>query len=208
MPPKSKKDPAKPKGVVSAYAWFVKDRQGSVEVPLPKDGNKKAILAERSKVLSVMWKDMDDEDKTEYYAKAAIDKKRHDKEMTVYKAQQVADGEPKKGKKPKDKTKPKKNLTAFFFFSNKVRPTLKKEHPDLKVGPLAKLLGQQWGRMDEKDRAPFMRDAMKDKERYEFEMDLWRKGQFSREGDHVREIEEVEEEEDDEDEEDYSDAED
>ena len=108
MPPR-KKDPAKPKGVVSAYAWFVKDKQGSVEVPLPKDGNKKAILAERSKILSVMWKKLADEDKTEYFDKAAADKKRHEEEMAIYK-QQATDGDTKRSRKPKDTTKPKKNL--------------------------------------------------------------------------------------------------
>lgn len=96
--------------------------------------------------------------------------------------------------------------TAFFFFSNKRRPKLKKEHPDLKVGPLAKLLGQEWSEMSDKEKKPFAEQATKDKERYEFEMDLWRKGKFSRE-DPSKE-EDDEEEDDDEDEEDYSDAED
>ena len=79
------------------------------------------------------------------------------------------------------------------------------EHPDHKVGPLAKLLGQEWSEMNEKEKAPFVEQAKEDKERYEFEMDLWRKGKFSRE-DPSKELDEEEEE--DEDEEDYSDAED
>lgn len=107
MPAKGAKKPAgKPKGVVSAYAFFVKEKQATVKVDDTED--KKMLLAKRSKILSAMWKELDDDEKLPYQAKSEADKKRHKKEMDAYLVSNPQ--EKKKKKKEKDTTKPKKNL--------------------------------------------------------------------------------------------------
>ncbi len=110
MPPRkskgavSRKASGQPKKAASAYAFFVQDNQASVKVDLG-DG-KKGLLGQKSKALSGMWREMDEEDKEPYAAKAATDKERYKRDMEAY----VASHPEAKTKKVKDTTKPKKNL--------------------------------------------------------------------------------------------------
>ena len=50
-----------------------------------------------------------------------------------------------------------------MFFSNVTRPEVVAENPDLKIGPVAKILGARWNSMGEVDRAPYQKMADDDK---------------------------------------------
>ena len=94
---------------------------------------------------------------------AARDKIRYQKEMEHYVPPPGEKG--RKRKKDKDPNKPKRNLSAFFFFCNEKRPEVVKVHPEFKVGDVAKALGKQWEQCT--DREKYEKLAAKDKERYE-----------------------------------------
>ena len=94
--------------------------------------------------------------------------------------------------------------TAFFFFSNKNRSLIKADNPEKSVGDISKVLGERWREMKPAEKAPFNEEARRDRERYDYELDLWKKGKFNRE-EEERAKASTEEEDDDED---YSDAED
>lgn len=102
--PKSKaaKDPNKPKGRTSAYAFFVQERRDYYR----KTGQAVDFTL-FSKECAEKWKKVD---KDVYQQKAEADKKRYDNEMAEY--QPPVDTPGKKGKKRKsqDKTKPKRAL--------------------------------------------------------------------------------------------------
>lgn len=66
------------------------------------------------------------------------------------------------------------------------------------------MLGSRWGDMEEEEKEPFVQEAQRDKERYDQEMELWRKGEFNREDEQAKDTTEEEEDDDD----NYSDAED
>jgi len=75
--------------------------------------------------------------------------------------------------------------SAFFFFSGEKRATVKEGLEKVKsgsgtVGNVAKKLGEMWSKLD--DKSSYNDMARQDKERYEQELELWRKGEFSREG--------------------------
>ena len=85
----------------------------------------------------------------------------------------------KKAKAKKDPNAPKKNLTAFFFFSNskraEVTAELKAANPDMKgVAEVGRKLGELWKAMSDADKEPFNAQAVADKERYEEEMERYK----------------------------------
>ena len=74
----------------------------------------------------------------------------------------------KKGKK-KDPNAPKRGLSAFMFFSNAMRETIKAENPEASFGELGKIAGQKWKEMDDASKEPYLSKASEDKARYERE---------------------------------------
>jgi hypothetical protein len=103
---------------------------------------------------------------------AARDKIRFQKEMENYVPPPGEKG--RKRKAAKDPNKPKRNLSAFFFFCNEKRPDIQKAHPEWKVGDVAKELGKLWEKCT--DRTQYEKSAVRDKERYEKDMEGYRKG--------------------------------
>lgn len=87
--------------------------------------------------------------------------------------------------------------SGFMFFSSAKRPKLREQNPSASIGDIAKQLGAAWKIMTPEQKAPYEEAAKKDRKRYEQEMELFRKGEFVREG--VAE-EEDEDNDDDEDE--------
>ncbi|KXZ45334.1 hypothetical protein GPECTOR_56g431 [Gonium pectorale] len=81
------------------------------------------------------------------------------------KAGEGGEGEKKK-RKPKDPNAPKKNLSAFMYFSNSNRDKVKSENPGAKFGEIGKLLGERWKAMSSDDKAQYEAMAARDKVRY------------------------------------------
>jgi len=75
--------------------------------------------------------------------------------------------ENKKVRKPKVKKEgPKKPKSAFMFFSQERRKTLKEEQPDLKITDASKVIGSEWRKLTDSDKGPYNQLAQQDKERY------------------------------------------
>jgi len=74
-------------------------------------------------------------------------------------------------KKPKDKNAPKRNLSAYFLFMGEFR----KNNPDLGLTETTTKAGAKWKTLSEKERAPFDKQAVKDKARYTREMGKYEK---------------------------------
>ncbi|CAG9331765.1 unnamed protein product [Blepharisma stoltei] len=66
----------------------------------------------------------------------------------------------------KDKSGPKKPKSAFMFFSQDRRQTLKTEQPDLKITEQSKVIGKEWGELTDAEKAPYQEKANQDRERY------------------------------------------
>jgi hypothetical protein len=73
----------------------------------------------------------------------------------------------------KDKNKPKRGLSAFMYYSQERRPAVKKSKPDIKFGEIAKVIGAEWKDMKESAKAKYQKLAVKDKARYEKEMETY-----------------------------------
>jgi len=82
---------------------------------------------------------------------------------------------PRKQKAPKDVNAPKKNLSAYFIFTNKRRGELKVAHPDKKLTQLTTLMAAEWKAMDAATKKRYQDQADADKENYIVSMAEYKK---------------------------------
>lgn len=164
----AKGEPGKPKGRMTAYAYFV---QTCRDEHKKKHPNENVVFAEFSKKCAERWKLMNDKEKQRFQALAEKDKKRYDNEMKDY----VPPKNSKKRKRTKDPNAPKRALSAFFWFCNDERPKVRAEQPDSSVGDIAKELGKRWGVQTPEQKKKYEQLATKDKARYEKESTAYKK---------------------------------
>lgn len=72
----------------------------------------------------------------------------------------------RKVKAPKDVNAPKRNLSAYFLFTNARRVTLKAQYPEKKLTELTTLMAAEWKAMDEATKKTYQDRATADKENY------------------------------------------
>ncbi|XP_030643755.1 high mobility group protein B2a isoform X2 [Chanos chanos] len=194
------KDPNKPRGKMSSYAFFVQDCR---EKHKSKNPGTSVNFAEFSKKCSERWKALSGSEKGKYEEMARNDKVRYDREMKSYVPPKGA----KKGKKKKDPNAPKRPPSAFFIFCSDKRPDVKSKNPGISIGDVAKKLGELWSKLSPKEKSPYEQKAQKLKEKYDKDLAAYRskgKGDKAEPADD----DDDEEEEDDEDEDDDEDDDD
>ena len=54
-----------------------------------------------------------------------------------------------------DPNAPKRGLSAYMFFANDQRDTVREENPGISFGQVGKVLGDRWKALSEKQRAPY-----------------------------------------------------
>ncbi|KAL9130882.1 MAG: hypothetical protein Q9217_001032 [Psora testacea] len=72
-------------------------------------------------------------------------------------------------KKKKDPNAPKRGLSAYMFFANENRDSVREENPGISFGQVGKVLGERWKALNATQRTPYEAKAKADKERYESE---------------------------------------
>ena len=107
MPPRNK-DPNKPKGRTSAYAFFVKTRRQKYQ-----DEGKQVKFTDFSRECAELWKNMDEDEKTSYHEKAEEDRKRYQREMANYNPpsdDEEGGGHGRRRRRKKDPNMPKRSM--------------------------------------------------------------------------------------------------
>ncbi|KAJ7995135.1 hypothetical protein DPEC_G00241420 [Dallia pectoralis] len=189
------KDPSKPRGKMSSYAYFVQTCRQEHKKKHPEAS---VNFAEFSKKCSERWKTMSSKEKGKFEDMAKGDKMRYEKEMKNY--------IPPKGQKKKrfkDPNAPKRPPSAFFIFCADFRPKVKSEHPGLSIGETAKKLGKMWNSSSAEEKEPYEKKAATLKEKYDKDITSYRtKGRVDTSSSAAADDddEEDEEEEDDDDE--------
>ncbi|KZV53189.1 high mobility group B protein 6-like [Dorcoceras hygrometricum] len=191
---KKKANPAKKKPSPPYVRWC-KDQWNEV-----KKANPDADFKTMSNLLGAKWKTVTPEEKRPYdetyqaekeiYLKIMGNEKRQHEAMKLLEEEQkqkaamelleqylefkqeTEEENKKKSKKERDPLKPKKPLSAYFIFSNMRREALSTENKN--VLEIAKLTGEEWKNMTEKQRAPYEEMALKNKEQYTQEMELYK----------------------------------
>ena len=72
-------------------------------------------------------------------------------------------------KAKKDKDAPKRAISAFFFYNKERREKLKKEQPNLDNKEIIKTMSEEWNKLSDDQKKPYVVKAEADKKRYEAE---------------------------------------
>uniref|UniRef100_A0A0D9RY45 HMG box domain-containing protein n=1 Tax=Chlorocebus sabaeus TaxID=60711 RepID=A0A0D9RY45_CHLSB len=156
----AKGNPKKPKGKMSAYAFFVqmcrehkKSPEGSVN------------FAEFSKC-SERWKTMSGKEKSKFDEMAKVDK-------------EMKDYGPAKGGKKKDPNALRRPPSGFFLLCSEFHPEIKFINSGISIGDVAKKLGEMWNNLNDSEKEPYTTKAAKLKEKCEKDVsDYNSKGKF------------------------------
>jgi len=160
------KDPRKPRGKMSSYAYFVQTCRQEHKKKHPEAS---VNFAEFSKKCSERWRTMSPTEKGKFEDMAKQDKVRYEREMRNY--------IPPKGMKKKrfkDPNAPKRPPSAFFIFCADFRPKVKSESPGLSIGDTAKKLGEMWNRSSAEEKQPYEKKGAKLKEKYDKDIIAYR----------------------------------
>ncbi|CAM9994002.1 unnamed protein product, partial [Heterosigma akashiwo] len=86
------------------------------------------------------------------------------------------------GKRPnkKDPNAPKRPMPGFLHFSQVMRQVIKGKSPSVRPEELSKMLGEQWAALSDDQKAPFLEKAALDKERWQKEMQVYKKSELKR----------------------------
>jgi len=84
--------------------------------------------------------------------------------------------EAKGGKAEADPNKPKRNLSAFMFFSTETRKAKMEKGVDASFTELSKLIGEEWGKLSAAKKKKYEKMAEADAERYRAEMEVYNSG--------------------------------
>lgn len=176
------------------YILWCKDQWNEI-----KKANPEAEFKDISTILGTKWKTVTAEEKKPYeekyqaekeaYLKVVGNEKRENEAMKLLEEEhkqrtamelleqylqfkQEAEKENKKKKKEKDPLKPKQPMSAFFVFTNARRAALVAENKS--AVEVAKITGEEWKNMTEKQKKPYEKIAKKNKEKYTEEMEAYK----------------------------------
>lgn len=167
-----KKDPNKPRGKMTAYAFFVQTCRQEHKKSHPDE---QVVFAEFSRKCAERWKDMNVKEKKIFNDMAGRDKDRYDREMKGY---CPPAGEGKKAqKRKKDPNAPKRPQSAFFLFCGDRRADIKKENPSFTVGEIAKKLGKLWSEAPKDIKEKYDDLGKLAKKQYEKDLKAYKDGQ-------------------------------
>jgi len=163
---KPKKDPNKPKRNMSAFFLYSNANRARIKEEQPG-----IAFGEVAKLLSKEFKAITADERVKWDQLAVEDKERYQKEMETYEPPSSDDEQiVRKKKQKKDPNAPKRNMSAYFLYSQVIRPTIKEEHPTATFGETAKLISKRYKALTEDERTKFNKLAAEDKERYQKEM--------------------------------------
>lgn len=134
----------------------------------------------KGKLLGEAWRNLDDKEKSRYEKMASTDKERYKDEMKDYSPPPATK---EKGKKKKDPNEPKRGMSSFMYFSNEVRPKIKKEHPEMSFGELGKKIGEMFRELSPEEKLKYEEMAKKDKARYQREIAAYKNKKSGNAGD-------------------------
>jgi hypothetical protein len=77
------------------------------------------------------------------------------------------DGGKKKKKAKKDPNAPKRNMSSYFLYSMFARPQVKGDNPEASFGDIARLISQQFKKLNDKEKKKWEKKAADDKVRYQ-----------------------------------------
>lgn len=166
-----------PKKPLSAYFQWAADNRKKVA-----KGNDN--LAEITKKLGEMWRNLAADKKSKYETKAKKEQEAYKRLMAAYKlTSKFKDHEQKLQEyqimmtlKPfrKDENMPKRALSAYMLFQQEKRPSIVEANPDAKVTEIMKLCAAAWKELSEKDKEPYVKKSKKASEKHAKDLEKYK----------------------------------
>lgn len=163
-----RKAPGAPKRFKSSYILFFMSVQKDIKNSLPQGQSNAPTV---SKVVSKLWKNLPTEKREHWDKEAEKEKIRYQMEKVAYKGPWTV---PKERAK-KDPCAPRRNPSAFLLFSKYKRNELKGLCPGLKNTDFSRMLGIAWNKASIEEKAPFLRQELKERNIYKRRMNNWKK---------------------------------
>jgi len=149
------RQPGKPKRASSAYFYFLSHLREEM-----KQQGKSIKIGDLAKEAAVKWNGMDEETRMPFEERAAADRKRYEKEMTIFKP-------------PRDPNKPKRPSTAYFHFMADFRAKMKGS--DISHKDVIRQAGQAWQRLTEEQKKPYLEKQHAQQSEYDKAMEIYRR---------------------------------
>lgn len=165
------------KGAMTAYACFVKTCREEHKKLHPDEN---VQFGEFAAQCSQRWKTMSEKEKEKFQEMASDDRERFQEQMKDLGPNAITPRRRRRrgSKKERDPNKPKRALSAFFYYAKDERPNVRSINPDFSVGEVAKELGRKWNELTEEQKSPYEKSAEEDRARYDKEMKVYRSGEI------------------------------
>ena len=162
-----RKAPQAPKHFKSPYVCFATAHQADVK----KELGENAKVPDVTQRLGEMWRSISLEERKIWDAEAEKDKARYMREKAAYKGPWKV---PSK-KKKKHPDAPKRPMSAFLFFSQKLRGELKAKYPEKRNTEISRMLGEMWRNAPADVREKHVRREAEEREIYKKELEDFNK---------------------------------
>jgi len=169
MPKTKNAHPDAPKRFKSSYICFAIAHQEAVKEEIGPN----ARVADISKRMAQLWKSLGETEKKKWDDAAKADRARYEEEKASYNGPwQLPHRRAKK-----DPSAPKRPMSAFLYFSQKYRPIVKEQNPDVKNTEISKILGERWRNAPAEERNLYIEQEAAERKKYKVKAAKWKQEQ-------------------------------
>lgn len=150
----------------SSYIWFVSEKVQAYRASL-KDPSELKVL-EVMKIIADLWKTLPASERLRYEEIAIQDKQRYHDEMRSLNASNRC----KKSRKAQDA--PKRSMSAFLIYAQKMRSLIRMENPELKNTEISTILSHNWKNLSQEKKQVYQDLEVIEREKYHQSMKAYR----------------------------------
>lgn len=165
-----KKPPDAPKRFKSSFIFFSMEKHKEIKEELSKGAVTKTTNI--TSLVSEAWRELDPLEKQKFEEMAKQDKARYDIEKSKY---VPPPGVFLDSKRKRDPDAPKRPMSAYFSFANKIRGKIKSENPNCSNGEISKILSAMWKEIPEDERKEYKDNEQSLWGTYRQKMTEWKK---------------------------------
>jgi len=169
---KFKKAPQAPKRFKSAFMLFSTMKHPEIRLSLKDDEN--ANVPRVAKLVAEAWRNLSPEERAIWDKRSSDDKKRYEVEKAMYTGPWKI---PASKRARKDPNAPKRPMSAFLAYSQKMRSVVKQDNQHLSNTEISKLLADMWRDAPDDQRREYIEQESTQREQYKIDMDDWRSKQ-------------------------------
>lgn len=167
----SKKPPDAPKRFKSSFIFFSMFKHKEIKDSLAKGGGRTKATNITSMVAEA-WKSLEETEREKFKDMARRDKERYDNEKKSY---VPPPGTSLVSKRKRDPGAPKRPMSAYLSYANKLRAKIKSENPDRSNGEISKILSSMWKGLPDDERKKYKGDEQELWKAYRKKIREWRK---------------------------------